>query len=259
MQKLIAELMRLYLLENQQYEGRPLAPALLDQQLRGETAIALPLVSSTGLTRTLVLHFDGASAGKGEQQWEALCAMANALQNALDLPAPAVSISGADGYALWLSLATPVPVSQACRFLALLLAAHGPDAAQCPPGISVSNETEVLPPCLNRETGKWAAFIHPGMGSSFANEPGLEMAPPVAAQAAFLESLSSITAAQFARAVQALEQSHGAVLPLAVAAPVSTPPGLLLKDATLDDIVKFLHEKNIEPTFRHLITGSRSD
>jgi hypothetical protein len=28
------------------------------------------------------------------------------------------------------------------------------------------------------------------------------------------------------------------------------PQGLLLKDATLEDIVKFLHTKNIEPTFR---------
>jgi hypothetical protein len=29
--------------------------------------------------------------------------------------------------------------------------------------------------------------------------------------------------------------------------------GLLLKDATLDDIIQHLHERNIEPTFRHLL------
>jgi transcriptional regulator with XRE-family HTH domain len=29
--------------------------------------------------------------------------------------------------------------------------------------------------------------------------------------------------------------------------------GLLLGDATLEDIIKFLHSKNIEPTFRHLL------
>jgi len=28
---------------------------------------------------------------------------------------------------------------------------------------------------------------------------------------------------------------------------------LLLKDATLEDIVRHLHAKNIEPTFRHLV------
>ncbi|WP_409032981.1 hypothetical protein [Janthinobacterium sp. CG_23.3] len=31
--------------------------------------------------------------------------------------------------------------------------------------------------------------------------------------------------------------------------------GLLLEDATLEDIVKLLHPKGIEPTFRHLIPG----
>jgi hypothetical protein len=62
------------------------------------------------------------------------------------------------------------------------------------------------------------------------------------------------------------------VLPAAPAAPVAlapagvpqlpppaqpyasaAPDGLLLKDATLEDIVRFLHAKNIEPTFRHLM------
>ncbi|MFI3748300.1 hypothetical protein, partial [Citrobacter braakii] len=32
-----------------------------------------------------------------------------------------------------------------------------------------------------------------------------------------------------------------------------TTDTLLLKDATLEDIVKLLHSRNIEPTFRHLI------
>jgi hypothetical protein len=38
----------------------------------------------------------------------------------------------------------------------------------------------------------------------------------------------------------------------AAARPSSLPDGLLLKDATLEDIVRHLHEKNIEPTFRFL-------
>jgi hypothetical protein len=252
MQKLIAELTRLYLLDGQQYEGQALAPALLEQHLRGDASIALSLVSAAGLTRALVLHFDGAPAGKGEQQWEALCAIANAVQHQLNLPAPAVSISGLKGYALWLSLATPVPVAQAHRFAALLRLAYAPDAP-CDGNPTV----EALPPCLNRLSGKWAAFIHPGMGSSFADEPGLDMAPPVAAQTGFLESLKSMTAAQFAQALDALEHSHGEATPASAPAPMSAAQSLLLKDATLDDIVKFLHEKNIEPTFRYLMEKPR--
>jgi hypothetical protein len=251
MEKLIAELTRLYLLDGQQYEGKALTNATLEQHLRGETTIALPLNSDAGMTRAIVLHFDGALAGKGEQQWEALCAIANAVQNQLDLPAPAVSISGSDGYALWLSLATPVPAAQAHRFAGLLRAAHAPDAS---PSTKVDG-AEALPPCLIPSSGKWAAFIHPGMGSSFADEPGLEMAPPTAAQAAFLESLKSITTAQFTQALAALEHCNGEAVPT-VTALSPTPQGLLLKDATLDDIVRFLHEKNIEPTFRYLIGKS---
>lgn len=256
MQELIAELTRLYLLDGQQYDGQALSPALLEQQLRGETTLALPLVSGAGLTRTLVLHFDGANSGKGEQQWEALCAIANAMQNQLDLPAPAVSIDGANGYALWLSLASPVPVAQARRFAALLRQAHSPDTAMQTDAPADPDDSAALPPHLHPVSGKWAAFIHPGMGASFADEPGLDMAPPMAAQTAFLASLKCITSAQFAQALQRLEPRHDAAAPVIASTPVPASDGLLLRDATLDDIVRFLHAKNIEPTFRYLIEKS---
>ena len=183
MEKLIAELTRLYLFEGQPGNDGPVTPAMLDQQLRGAAALALPLVSTAGTVRTIVLHFDGARAGKGEQQWEALCGVANAMQHQLDLPAPAVSITGDDGYALWLSLLTPVPAAQARRFAALLRAAHAPDAPMAAGAPVDADAPELLPPCVHPASGKWAAFIHPGMGSSFADEPRLEMAPPLAAQA----------------------------------------------------------------------------
>jgi hypothetical protein len=84
------------------------------------------------------------------------------------------------------------------------------------------------------------------MGASFADESGLDMAPPAAGQVAFLEGLDSIAPGQFAQALARLE---------APAAPVAAPPppaadGLLLKDATLEDIVRVLHARGIEPTFR---------
>jgi hypothetical protein len=98
------------------------------------------------------------------------------------------------------------------------------------------------------------------MGASFADEPGLEMAPPMAGQAAFLEGLESISEAQFLGALDMLQQAQ-AVAPVAsvpAAEQAVAPEGLLLKDATLEDIVRFLHSKNIEPTFRHLIEGGPS-
>jgi hypothetical protein len=94
------------------------------------------------------------------------------------------------------------------------------------------------------------------------------MAPPPLGQAAFLEGLESIGKEQFEQVFQALDAAHQNK-PVAVAAPVAAPapsvlqhapaPGLLLKDATLEDIVRHLHAMNIEPTFRHLIPSDRYD
>jgi hypothetical protein len=200
----------------------------------------------------MVIPFNKTSEGDEAQHWTRLCAVANALQAQLGLPAPAVSISGANGYGLWLSLETPVAAAQAQEFLGLLRQAYFPDVDLRPDSVSAPIE---LPPCLNQGTGKWAAFIHPGMGASFAEESGLDMAPPLAGQVAFLEGLQSISEAQFLRALEVLRQSGVAAPEASAPAPgrLAGMDGLLLKDATLEDIVRFLHAKNIEPTFRHLL------
>ena len=211
--------------------------------------------------------------------------MANALQAELGLPAPAVSIDGASAYRLWLSLETPVPAEQAQDFLELLRQAWFPETELAP---DAATAPVYLPPCLNPRSGKWAAFIHPGMGASFAEESGLEMAPPLAGQAGFLEGLDSMAEEQFREALRKLEQRRApaaAPAPAALAAepaaepvaepstepaapkppsrtraapatPAPLPDGLLLKDATLEDIVRYLHAKNIEPTFRFLPPAS---
>jgi hypothetical protein len=143
-------------------------------------------------------------------------------------------------------------VAQAQKFLELLRKAYFPDMGLRPDAVSVPVE---LPPCLHQSTGKWAAFIHPGLGASFADESGLEMAPPFAGQTAFLKGLQSISEAQFLHALNMLQQSRGAapMVDELVSERAVAPDGLLLRDATLEDIIRFLHSKNIEPTFRHLL------
>jgi hypothetical protein len=282
MEKLIAELTRLYL------APEAVTREVLAQHILGHTTLAIKLTTADGLTRALAIPFRKVFGDGETGHWERLCAVANALQAELGLPVPAVSIDGANAYRLWLSLETPVPADQAQDFLELLRQAYfpalelAPDAATAP---------VYLPPCLNPRSGKWAAFIHPGMGASFAEESGLEVAPPLAGQVGFLEGLDSIDEEQFRQALRKLEQRRppaaapgrapepvssepaatalAAELPPQPAAPSqprtrsraaaaagasspATPDGLLLKDATLEDIVRFLHEKNIEPTFRFL-------
>jgi hypothetical protein len=265
MEKLIAELTRLYL------APEAVTREALAQHIGGGNTLAIKLTTADGLTRALAIPFRKIRGDDEGQHWSRLCEVANALQAELELPAPAVSIDGAHAYRLWLSLAEPVPAEQAQDFLELLRQAYFPEIELAP---DAATAPVYLPPCLNPRSGKWAAFIHPGMGASFADESGLEMAPPLAGQAGFLEGLESIEPALFLRALQKLQAAPAA-------APLSPPPAtdgavadaparaaptptarmphtpiasedLLLKDATLEDIVRYLHGKNIEPTFRFL-------
>lgn len=270
MHKLISELMRLYL------PIGALTPELLAQHLQGEQNVPVSLTGTDGLTRAMMIPFRKSKGSHGDAHWTELCEVANLLQERLGLPPPAVSISGGDAYYLWLSLETPVPAAQAQAFLERLRDAYFPATELAPDAVLAP---VALPPCLHPRTGKWAAFIHPGMGASFADEPGLEMMPPASGQAGFLENLESIDEAQFAHALALLQpqgdapQASLALVPAphaptvdfalahtqAVDAPAGGRPadGLLLKDATLEDIVRHLHARDIEPTFRHLLPARR--
>lgn len=210
------------------------------QKLNAELSRLYLAPPSSG-TRSISLMFKRLEGDGEAGHWERLCQVANALQAELGLPAPAVSISGAGPFGLWLSLEKPVTEAQAQEFAALL----------CPEAESAG---AALPPYLDQASGKWAAFIHPGMGASFAGDEGLDMQPPEAGQVALLEGLESIAPALFAQALDQLRRRDGAALQPSLLAPEAsaTPGGLLLKDATLEDIVNFLHSKNIEPTFRFL-------
>ncbi|MFA9219180.1 MAG: hypothetical protein ACEQSK_19020 [Sphingomonadaceae bacterium] len=274
MHKLIAELKRLYL------PAAGWSDAALERHLRGQHTEAMDLSGGSGVTRALRLEFAPVRGHAADTHWQRLCAVANAVQGELELPAPAVSISGLRSYGLWLSLATPVPLALAQEFLFLLAAAYCPELKVAPDAASAATE---LPPCLQVASERWAAFIHPGMGAAFVEEAGLEMAPPTAGQVAFLEGLRSISADEFAQALQQLRQlaqlhqpAPAPAPPLAAPLPPSAPlpqqlrsaatlaaagaagaadaaDGLLLRDATLEDIVRHLHARQIEPTFRHLL------
>ncbi|WP_153130531.1 hypothetical protein [Dechloromonas hortensis] len=185
MNKLITQLQRLYFLPDQ--------PGLCQSPEDDGSKQPFQPVSADGTVRTLSIRF----ARPGD--WEALARLYQALQEELDLPAPAISVSGDQGFRLWLSLAQPVPVGLARHFLAELrrryLADLPPASLELVPG--AESATINLVPALNAATGKWSAFIDPSLGSMFSDESGLEMAPNMDRQADLLASLKSIDAAAF--------------------------------------------------------------
>ncbi|UVW27089.1 hypothetical protein [Massilia sp. H6] len=249
MEKLIAQLYRLYLMPELA------SPDALAQHFQGMQALRVGLASRDDLMRAIVIDFPKVRGAAPAQHWTNLCEVANRLQESFGFAPPAVSIDGGSGYQLWLSLEEAVPLGDVRRFVSMLRDAHFPEL-----DLQVAVEV-ALPPSLSTASGKWAAFIHPGMGASFADEAGLEMTPPVTAQVGFLEGLDSIGKAQFFDALVSMKQSETATTaaaPMPAPGPAfeprrAGPDGLLLKDATLEDIVRHLQALGIEPTLRHVL------
>ena len=214
MNKLISALQRLYFLQDQQWHSQslndggdlayaaegPLTPAIVTKSLAGELTVGLNLVSPTGMARAMVVSFARAT------DWEQVANLYQAVQDELDLPAPAVSVSGRKGYSLWFSLAEALPLAQIQAFLAALRLKYLADIPLAhlelqPDALAI----KTLAPTRHNATGKWSAFIDPSMGSMFIVEPGLEMAPILDRQAGMLAGLKSIKTANFQRALSILQ------------------------------------------------------
>ena len=214
MNKLISALQRLYFLQDQQWHSQslndggdlayaaegPLTPAIVTKSLAGELTVALNLVSPAGMARAMVVSFARAT------DWEQVANLYQAVQDELDLPAPAVSVSGRKGYSLWFSLAEALPLAQIQAFLAALRLKYLADIPLAhlelqPDALAI----KTLAPARHNTTGKWSAFIDPSMGSMFIVEPGLEMAPILDRQAGMLAGLKSIKAANFQSALSILQ------------------------------------------------------
>ena len=217
MNKLFSELQRLYLLDDPQWQSQRsdgischpeglLTPEIVAASLAGEKSVAFSLVSVDGLSRAMVIKFNQPG------DWERVASLFQAVQEELDLPAPAVSVSGHQGYRLWFSLAEPLPAEQARCFLKALYDQYLADVPAADiellpevdgPASTGRGSTQLVP-AQNGQTGKWSAFIDPSLGSMFIDEPGLEMAPSLDKQAAILAGQESIKAVDFQRALDLL-------------------------------------------------------
>mgnify|MGYP007117516377 FL=1 len=162
--------------------------------------------------------------------WGILSAVWRGVQTDLELPAPAIAVSGVDAYQLWFSLSVPVPAPQAHAFLEALrvryLSTVAPARISLLPATDIAEPTETLHarliPALQKETGMWSAFVTPDLASIFSDEPWLDLPPNPDAQANVLSHLESIQPAIFQAVLQQLSPTASAA-PTGVA-PASPPP-----------------------------------
>ena len=190
---------------------------LLDDGLAGEPR----LVTGDGHVRALVLELSRPA------DWNVMSTVWQRVQSELELPAPAIAVSGIDGYQLWFSLAKPVPASKAIAFLNSLRQRYlSPIAPERVSLMPTATEHAQLVPALQAKTGQWSAFVAPDLAAIFSDSPGLEVCPSPEAQAKVLARIECIKPEAFEAALNQLagadcRQPSGAAPSLA-ALPTST-------------------------------------
>lgn len=217
MNRLVSELHRLYF-----PAGLPAAALPADfGHLAEAPPCRLPLLDGAGLARTLVLEFRRA------RDWPAVAETLRGLVDDLELPLPAVSVVAGGGFRLWLAFAEPLPPAVGQAFFAALRRCHFSDlpADACRLLPAEGSADVELPPGWQAEHERWSAFIDPGLGSVFADEPGLDLPPNPERQAEMLAGLRPIAGAAWQRAM-ARWQAAPAAEP--VAPPLSPANGGLL-------------------------------
>ncbi len=182
------------------------------------------LVDAQGRVRALVLELARPA------DWSVLAKAWHGVQIDLDLPAPAIAVSGVDGIQLWFSLAQAVDVKEAHAFLAALVVRYLPEVASRRVGLmpapDASSPTGAVlharpVPAQQAATGHWSVFVAPDLAPVFADTPWLDSPPGDDGQANLLRGLRSITPAAWAAAFAQLD--------LRAAAPPgghTQPPGL---------------------------------
>jgi len=164
------------------------------------------LIAPDGRVRAMVL------ALARPADWTLLSPLWRGVQTDLELPAPAIAVSGVDAYQLWFSLAEPIAVAQAGAFLEGLclryLRSVAPGRLSMMPSVDAAVPGNIahamLVPALQPATGRWSAFIAPDLAAIFSEEPWLDLPPNPDAQANVLSRLECTKPAAFHAALALL-------------------------------------------------------
>lgn len=211
----------------------------VSKHLPGTATEAEGLIDPDGKVRALVFELGHPA------DWDAMSTVWRGVQRDLALPAPAIAISGTDGFQLWFSLEDPVDVPQAHAFLnalrARFLPGLPPHRTHLMPVTDASSphlarHAPVVP--LQKETGNWSAFVAPDLAPVFVDTPWLDIEPSEEGQADLLRGLNSIRRAEWEAALAQL----GPTMPSSLArTPAAQAPDKATTTSTpCDDPKSFL-------------------
>jgi len=201
------------------YPPAPSAPSLVDEH--GDVrAMVLEVAQPTG--------------------WDALAEVWHGVQVELELPAPAIAVSGRDGLQLWFSLERPLPAHAAHDFLEALrlrFLAHVPAqrVRLWPTAATPAQHAAAVP--APQDDGNWSAFVAPDLAPLFSETPWLDIAPGDEGQATLLRGLQSIKPAAFDAARGAM---RAGVAEAAAQAPEPARAQAMSPAADEDDPRRFL-------------------
>ncbi len=160
--------------------------------------------------------------------WRVLGRVWQGVQAELELPAPAIAVSGTDGMQLWFSLERPVAAAQAQAFLQALAARFLADVA--PGRLRLMPSADAAAPdgwfhapsipAPHGPDGNWSAFVAPDLAPVFGETPWLDIPPGEDGQAALLRGLRPVGPAAFADALRRLRPRSPATAP----PPAATSP-----------------------------------
>ncbi|MCS4509998.1 hypothetical protein [Xylophilus ampelinus] len=213
MTPLQSEIRRLYLPLSAQPESRAeaLAPT------------ASPFFGSDGRVRCMVMELARPPG------WKLLGAVWQGVQAAMELPAPAIAVSGTDGLQLWFSLAEPVAVARAQAFLEGLrlrfLAEVARSRLRLLPDAAHPGRHAAPVPALQAPGGNWSAFVAYDLAPVFADTPWLDIPPNEDGQATLLRALTPMQPAAF-DAATALLAAPSQATPAPERPTVPVPHGL---------------------------------
>lgn len=205
----------------------------LPQPSAGDDHDATALVAPDGRVRALVLELARPA------DWTVMAQLWQGVQTDLQLPAPAIAVSGVDGYQLWFSVAEPLPVAQASDFLEALRVRYLADIARprvtlmpmadadSPQGV---RHARAVPAVQAQGDDRWSAFVARDLAPVFADTPWLDVEPSQEGQADLLARLDSITPTNFQQAMGMLTPAVGSVIGSVAPVGASQDPRQFLLD-----------------------------